>query len=210
MTDRFNAKLLHLRLACVMVVGLQACSHLPSKPVATNASSTTSAAVWQPEDQMAWERVRIPGKVATQYSVVKVSNRSTLKATAQSSASMLRKDLRIEPTQLGQLGFSWQVQSLIERADMALRDQDDSPVRLVLAFEVAYQRYPTLKLHHPDGTHPGLLGTYLAACTTYASLYGRSPVGNAYRADGAIEADVALQLQQLADDVVSQFFQRKL
>ena len=33
---------------------------------------------------------------------------------------------------------------------------------------------------------------------------------NAYRADGAIEADVALQLQQLADDVVSQFFQHKL
>lgn len=79
-----------------------------------------------------------------------------------------------------------------------------------LAFEVAYQRYPALKLHHPDGTHPGLLGTYLAACTTYATLYGRSPVGNAYRADGAIEADVALQLQQLADDVVSQFFQHKL
>jgi hypothetical protein len=49
----------------------------------------------------------------------------------------------------------------------------------------------------------------LAACTTYASLYGRSPVGNAYRVDGAIEADVALQLQQLADDVVSQFFQHK-
>jgi hypothetical protein len=79
-----------------------------------------------------------------------------------------------------------------------------------LAFEMAYQRHPNLKLHHPDGTHPGLLGTYLAACTTYASLYGRSPVGNAYRADGAIEADVALQLQQLADDVVSQFFQHKL
>ena len=77
-----------------------------------------------------------------------------------------------------------------------------------LAFEVAYQRYPALKLHHPDGTHPGLLGTYLAACTTYASLYGRSPLGNAYRADGAIDADLAMQLQQVAQDVVTQFFQR--
>ncbi len=138
MTNRVNAKLLHWLLACVMVMGLQACSHLPSKPVDT---STSSIAVWQPEDQMAWERVRIPGKVATQYSVVKVSNRSTLKATAQSSASMLRKDLRIEPTQLGQLGFSWQVQSLIESADMALRDQDDSPVRLVLAFDGDRDRF---------------------------------------------------------------------
>lgn len=77
-----------------------------------------------------------------------------------------------------------------------------------LAFDVAYQSHPHLKLHHPDGTHPSLLGTYLAACTTYAALYGRSPVGNAYRADGAIDADVALQLQQVAQDVVTQFFQR--
>ena len=77
-----------------------------------------------------------------------------------------------------------------------------------LAFEVAYQRYPNLKLHHPDGTHPGLLGTYLAACTTYAALYGRSPVGNAYRAEGAMDAEVAMQLQQVAQDVVTQFFQR--
>ena len=76
-----------------------------------------------------------------------------------------------------------------------------------LAFEVAYQRYPNLKLHHSDGTHPSLLGTYLAACTTYAALYGRSPVGNAYRAEGAIDAEVALQLQQVAQDVVTQFFQ---
>jgi hypothetical protein len=56
-------------------------------------------------------------------------------ANAQSSASMLRKDLRIEPELLNALSFSWQIQNLIEGADMALRDQDDSPVRLVLAFE---------------------------------------------------------------------------
>ncbi len=178
MTDRFHAKLLHLLLACVMVVGLQACSHLPSKPVATNSSSTTtSAAVWQPEDQMAWERVRIPGKVATQYSVVKVSNRSTLKATAQSSASMLRKELRIEPTQLGQLGFSWQVQSLIESADMALRDQDDSPVRLVLAFDGDRNRFSAKNAMLSELSH-AVTGQPMPYATLMYVWCNKRPVGS--------------------------------
>ena len=77
-----------------------------------------------------------------------------------------------------------------------------------LAFEEAYRRDPDLKLHHPDGTHPSLLGTYLAACTTYAVLYAQTPVGNVYRAEGAIDDALATRLQQVAQDVVTQFFQR--
>jgi hypothetical protein len=53
-----------------------------------------------------------------------------------------------------------------------------------------------------------LLGTYLAACTTFATLYGRSPVGNSYRAEGITDEALATQLQQVAQDVVTQFFQR--
>ena len=77
-----------------------------------------------------------------------------------------------------------------------------------LAFEEAYRRDPDLKLHHPDGTHPSLLGTYLAACTTYAVLFAQTPVGNVYRAEGAIDEALATRLQQVAQDVVTQFFQR--
>jgi len=116
----------------LMVWGLQGCSSLaPSQKSVTTASSTA----WQPEDQMKWDPVKIPGKVATQYSVVRLSNRTALLANAQSSASMLRKDLHIEPAQLGVLSFSWQIKKLIDGADMAQRDHDDSPVRLVLAFD---------------------------------------------------------------------------
>ena len=87
-----------------------------------------------------------------------------------------------------------------------------------LAFREAYQRFPNLKLHLPDGTHPSLLGTYLAACTTYATLYGRSPVGVKYNkldpsylshGANAIDETTAAQLQQVAQDVVTEFFQRK-
>ena len=119
---------------------LQACSNLQptaqvNTPGTTQAKDQDTATIWQPEDQLKWEVVRIPGKVATQYSVVRLSNRRSLMASASSSASMLRKDLRIEPAQLNELSFSWQIQKLIDGADMALRDQDDSPVRLVLAFD---------------------------------------------------------------------------
>ncbi len=101
----------------------------------TQAENQAAATSWQPEDQLKWAVVKIPGKVATEYSVVLLSNRRSLMAIASSSASMLRKDLRIEPAQLNELSFSWQIQKLIDGADMALRDQDDSPVRLILAFD---------------------------------------------------------------------------
>lgn len=48
---------------------------------------------------------------------------------------MLRQALRIEPGQLGRVTFSWKVPALIEGADMATREAEDAPVRVVLAFE---------------------------------------------------------------------------
>ena len=48
---------------------------------------------------------------------------------------MLRQTVRIEADQLGSLRFSWKVPALIAGADLTGRDTDDSPVRIVLAFE---------------------------------------------------------------------------
>jgi hypothetical protein len=76
-----------------------------------------------------------------------------------------------------------------------------------LAFEEAYRRRPDIKLHKGfDGSHPELIGTYLAACTVYASVYGKSPVGNRYNYFGKIDKDTALFLQQVAADTVNKFY----
>lgn len=76
-----------------------------------------------------------------------------------------------------------------------------------LAFEEAYRRKPDVVLHKQfDGSHPSLLGTYLAAATVYASLYRTSPVGNAYDYFGAVSREDALFLQQVAQDTVTQFY----
>jgi hypothetical protein len=78
-----------------------------------------------------------------------------------------------------------------------------------LAFEEAYKRRPDLKLQKTfDGSHPDLIGTYLAACVVYASLYGQSPVGNPYDYYGKIDKDMAGFLQKVADDTVRKFYGR--
>jgi hypothetical protein len=76
-----------------------------------------------------------------------------------------------------------------------------------LAFEEAYRRRPELRLHKEfDGSHPELTGTYLAACTVFASIYGQSPAGNRYDYYGRIDKDTAAFLQQVAADTVKKFY----
>jgi hypothetical protein len=79
--------------------------------------------------------VRLPGKQATEFVLKQKSSQLVLQANAKSSASMLRQNLRIDPEKLGTLEFSWHVPALIAGADVGQRENDDSPARLVLAFE---------------------------------------------------------------------------
>ncbi len=75
-----------------------------------------------------------------------------------------------------------------------------------LAYAEAYRQKPDIKLQHPDASHPTLLGTYLGACVVYASLYGSSPVGNAYDMAGVIDVGTVGFLQEVADQTVQQFY----
>ena len=78
-----------------------------------------------------------------------------------------------------------------------------------LAFEEAYRQRPDIKLHKDyDGSHPDLIGTYLAACVVYASLYGKSPIGNSYDYYGKVDKETAAFLQKVADETVRKFFGR--
>lgn len=105
----------------------EAAGDLKSNPWSV-ASSRTPAA-------LAWRHYVLPGKQPTRFHYARLEGRDAMQATAESSASMLRKVVRIDPQELGSVRFSWKVPELIAQADMALRDSDDSPVRVVLAFE---------------------------------------------------------------------------
>lgn len=78
-----------------------------------------------------------------------------------------------------------------------------------LAFEEAYRQKPDLQLHKTyDGSHPDLIGTYLAACVVYASLYGKSPAGNGYDYFGKVDKETAALLQRVAWETVTKFYAR--
>lgn len=74
-----------------------------------------------------------------------------------------------------------------------------------LAFARSVAQRPDLELYHPDKRHPSAAGSYLSALTTYATLFGRSPVGFAYT--GGLAPDVARHLQNVAWDTVQAFRQ---
>jgi hypothetical protein len=65
-----------------------------------------------------------------------------------------------------------------------------------LAFARVVKEHPEIGLYIADKRHPTLAGTYLAACTTYAALFGRSPVGLGYTA--GLDATTAKALQDAA------------
>jgi hypothetical protein len=73
-----------------------------------------------------------------------------------------------------------------------------------LAFARALARQPELNLYAADKRHPSLAGTYLAACTVFAALTGRSPVGNSYLA--GIDAPTAQFLQTMAWQTVRDYY----
>ena len=73
-----------------------------------------------------------------------------------------------------------------------------------LAFARVREKQPELNLYAPDKRHPSLVGTYLAACTLFAALTGRSPVGNSYLA--GIDPPTAIFLQEAAWDTVQDYY----
>ena len=78
-----------------------------------------------------------------------------------------------------------------------------------LAFERAYDERPDIVLHETfDGTHPSMLGTYLAACVVYQSIYGQSVTAADYDYFGEVDAESAAFLRRIADETVREFYRR--
>ncbi|WP_229676210.1 DUF3047 domain-containing protein [Polaromonas eurypsychrophila] len=126
-------------LTAAALMLLAACASppdLPEGPATAGLAATpwtlASSAV---PDGPAWQHYKLPGKQPSQFSYVRKDGRDAMSANSTASASIVRQVVRIEPDELRSVRFSWKVPELIAQADMALREMDDSPVRIVLAFE---------------------------------------------------------------------------
>jgi hypothetical protein len=93
------------------------------------------ASSWRPEQTAQWREVRLPGKVPTEYRLVSLGGQSWLRADARRSASLLSQVVDIDVRHHGRIRFDWRIELALHDADVALRDKEDSPVRLMLAFD---------------------------------------------------------------------------
>ena len=92
-------------------------------------------------------------------------------------------------------------------ADAYTRAGNDNGALVIpagLAFARAIRQDPELILYAYDRRHPSPAGTYLAACTVYASLFKASPVGLGYTA--GLGAHTAKFLQTVAWETVQDYY----
>ncbi len=122
----------------VLAAAIAGCSHLPE---VADAVPDRLPLVFDAKEKMRWQPMQLPGKLRTAFRLIRHEDRPSLQTESAGSISMQRQKLRIPPEQLGRLAFAWQVGNLIEGADMTQRDAEDSPVRLVLAFDGDRSRF---------------------------------------------------------------------
>ncbi len=113
---------------------LAGCASAPPPPTAEAVPSQLPL-VFGAADKLRWQPLQLPGKLRTAFRLDQQAGRACVQAEAVGSASMLRHKLRVGAEQLGHLHFEWQVANLLEGADMTQREAEDSPVRVVLAFD---------------------------------------------------------------------------
>ena len=93
---------------------------------------------------------------------------------------------------------------LAEAYTQAGNDNDAFVIPAGLAFARSVAQGPDLNLYAADKRHPSLMGTYLSACTVYASLFKKTPVGLKYTA--GLDEAAARFLQTIAWETVQDYF----
>ena len=131
-------------LLCCLLLG--ACA---TRPTADPLAAAIGASAWalasdagqisrvSPGLRPGWVHLKLPGKQVNQFTPVVEDSRIAMWVQSDTSASLLRQQVHVAADELGSVKFSWKVPHLIAQADMALRNTDDSPVRIVLAFTSA-------------------------------------------------------------------------
>ena len=83
-------------------------------------------------------------KKATEYELVEQDGRTVVRASADQSASGLIHEVRFDPCEYPLITWRWKVPTLIESADNTRSGLEDSPVRIVVAFEGDIAHLPAL------------------------------------------------------------------
>lgn len=93
-----------------------------------------ASTVSPPPAAQGWQPLALPGKKPTLYSWTEKDGRPALEAASDRSASIWRKRLDQAQPQVGEVSFSWWVQSLIPGANVADIDHEDAVARVIFGF----------------------------------------------------------------------------
>ncbi len=165
----------------VVAAGCVACATAPQVAVEGEASITEPAALdVAPADLgsvlgSGWEPYRLPGKRVTSYRVSEVDGQPAVRADAHRSASMVRRKLNVPARDLGQIRFSWWVPHMMAQARLRDHGKEDSPVRVVLAFDGDHGKLSTrnklmFELAHTLTGEPPPYATLMYVWDSEASL----------------------------------------
>ena len=128
-----------LPLACVVLTG---CANLSGDSTAGRSPEAdlqpfALRLLSTPASEPAWEMFALPGKRSAPFEASTVMGRPALRVRADRSVSILRQRFANPAVNVGQLNFSWKIDSLPIGADMRDAQTEDSPVRVVVrAFSV--------------------------------------------------------------------------
>jgi Protein of unknown function (DUF3047) len=121
-------------LLIAITAGLLGCASQQISDVhTTSVHNNFAQAGWQNLTKA--QLMRLPTKTATYYKIAQHEGRNAILARSDRSASMYRYFLDGTQKETGKLRFSWKTDHLIEAANMAERDTEDSVVRVILSFE---------------------------------------------------------------------------
>lgn len=146
-----NNRVVLLVVLCLSVWNLTACSSLPAKLDAaplldelpalisssqerTNTSAAHSNVV--PDLSAKWQELTIlPNKRKTLYKIAKLDGSFVVQATADRSASGIQAFVDIDSSKKPIISFAWRADAFAQDGDVADRSLDDSPVRVMIAFD---------------------------------------------------------------------------
>ncbi len=91
--------------------------------------------------------------------------------------------------------------SLLALRYMMMKDSNDASVSPVgKVWHYIRDSFPSIELYQSDESHPSMAGSYAAACSFYAVLFGKDPTGVSYTS--SLDAATASTIRQVAKKIV--------
>ena len=86
-------------------------------------------------DNNKWEKLTLPKKDNTEYTLVSDSDEPHIKAVSKNSASGWKYKVDIDPKEYPIIEWRWKIDGVLEEGDMTEKDGDDYAARIYITYE---------------------------------------------------------------------------